>query len=424
MTVGDGDLGDFPEDGGDDDPEADAEDLQPRRPWLPPDDRLWRHPSEMFPAVPVAEPPARAGGHRWPVAVSAGVVGALLATGVVAATGHLSTHSTSGSASGITTAASTPTATVSTSRSGMALPGMMAASASVVAMAQRLDRSLVALEVTYPHGQRRGSGLVYRNDGMIVTTERLLEGATNVTAVSDTGQEVAASIVGEDSVTDVAVVQVDERDLPTIPFDPVDKPQTGELAVAVTTGDREGDIPSVYIGTVREVGEQARLSSGPPLFNAIETDAPLSTDVEGGALLDSTGRVIGITAESTGSQSSTRCFAADASTAKDAADQIISTGRVAHGWLGIEGSDEKASTTGPPGVPPGVEVVTVDQPSPAATAGLQPGDTISSVNMKPVSSVSDLQDDIHLLKPGTTVEFGVWRDNSERVVSAVLGRQP
>lgn len=420
MTVGDGDPGDRPEDTGGDDSEAESEDLLFQRPWLPPDDRLWRHPSEMFP-VTSGDPTARRGGHRWPVAVSAGVVGAMLATGVVAATGHLSTHGNDGAASGITTAVSAPTATVRTSHSSVALSGMMAASASVLAMAQRLDPSMVALEVTSTHGDRRGSGLVYRSDGVIITTQRLIDSATNITVVSDSGQEVAASVVGQDPVTDVAVLRVDEHGLPAVTLDASDPPQPGQLAVAVTTGGREGDLPSIYIGTVRYVDEEVTLSGGSSLFGAIETDAPLSSDVEGGALLDSAGRLVGMTAGSSGSVGNVRCYATDAATAKSAADEIISTGRVAHGWLGVEGSDQPA----PPGAAPsGVQVVAVDKSSPAAAAGVQPGDRISSVDMKPVESVSDLQDDIHLLKPGTTVAVEVWHGNSARVVSAVLADQP
>jgi S1-C subfamily serine protease len=191
------------------------------------------------------------------------------------------------------------------------------------------------------------------------------------------------------------------------------------VAIAVGAADPVGSPPVVTIGTIKAVNEQVRVSGGPPLLDAIDTDAPPGP-APGGALLDESGRVVGITTETTDQGSGAHWLAAPATLVDDAATQLVTKGKVEHAWLGISADDRAPSTSGG-STPSGVQVLTVQSNSPAAAAGVLPRDVIDAVDGQPVPSILDLQGALRLRRPGAPVMLDVVRNGGHWPMHATLG---
>lgn len=417
------DDGEFHEPGDDDFDEQ-------SRPWLPPEDRLWRHPSELSSSgTPVGGSSRswrRAIAERhWPLAVSAGVVGAFLATGLMAATGHLGTGA---SRTRTTYARTTATSTgarsftpVSVAPGSAADRGTLGAAPSVAQMAERVLPAMVTLEVASQNGGRRGAGLIVRDDGMILTTYRLATGSSSITAVTSKGVEETASVVGEDPSGDLALLHVDATGLPTVDFGQSSSLHLGELTVSVALPQKAGSANSVFLGTVDGLNRQFALDAGPPLLDAIETDAPPHGSIDGGPLLDSQGQVVGITSGTLGSGSNAHSVATPADLDTQVAAQLMATGHADYAWLGVDAQDQQAPPGATTGAPAGAKVVSVVPNSPATVAGLKAGDVITSINSHPVGSVLDLQGAVHMMEPGTPVQIVAYRDGAAHLLQTTLG---
>jgi S1-C subfamily serine protease len=423
MTV---ESGDFDDDH--DGPES-SED-PPTRPWLPPDDRLWRHPSELrssgAPGGSIPDPQTRArrllGGGLWTRALLGGVVGALVATGIVtgvdwAGPARTASHVGNGGQTGnpLTTAADVVPA--SGAPPAQNHPSI-SAGPSLMGMVAKVAPSIVAVDVATGKGHVRGSGLVFRNDGMILTVARLLAGAVGISVITSSGQQETASVVGEDAEDGVAVLRVGQQ-LPSLSLTESLLPAPGQVAIAVGATEPAGSAPAVAIGTIRGVNRQVRMNDGPPLLDAIDTDAPAGP-TPGGALLDQSGKVVGITTETSDDGGGAHWLAAPAAVVDDAADQLVTTGKVVHAWLGIS-ADDRVSPSSGGGTPAGVQVLTVQSNSPASAAGLAPQDVIDAVDGQPVPSILDLQGALRLRRPGAPVVLDVVRNGGHWPMRATLG---
>jgi S1-C subfamily serine protease len=280
--------------------------------------------------------------------------------------------------------------------------------------------SIVTVDVASGTGHVRGSGVVFRSDGMVLTVARLLAGAVGIRVITSSGQEETASVVGEDADDGVAVLRVG-RQLPSVSL-ATPEPATGQVAIAVGATDPVGSPPAVTIGTIRGVNEQVRVSGGPPLLDAIDTDAPAGP-APGGALLDQSGRVVGITTQTSDDGGGAHWLAAPAALVDDDADQLVTRGKVVHAWLGISADDRVPSTSGGGSAPPGVQVLSVQSNSPAATAGLVPQDIIDAVDGQPVPSILDLQGALRLRRPGAPIMLDVVRNGGHWPMHATLGSE-
>jgi S1-C subfamily serine protease len=354
----------------------------------------------------------------------AGAATAASVTGLALVGVHLSSG---GSTPALTTGFHT--ASVKASDPSISTPERTATSvavgASIMALVSRVAPALVSIRAHAAGGDRRGTGIVYASDGIVVTTDHLVDGASSISATTSAGQEEAAALVGEDRSTDVAVVRIPGHDLTVAPFSASSTtPFDGSLTMAVLTDETSGTDPVVYLGTVRGVDEQVATPDGPPLLDMIETDAPVSGDVAGGALLDSRGSVIGITSAVTGAGQSKRCLATPAHLLLGSVRQLLTTGQVAHSWLGIEGRPVDTPSSPPPRSSSGVQVVSVATASPAASSGIEVGDTISSVDNRPVSSMLDVEGDLHEHSPGDQVTVGVLRNSQPLIMEAKLSAAP
>jgi S1-C subfamily serine protease len=254
---------------------------------------------------------------------------------------------------------------------------------------------------------------------MVLTVARLLAGAVSISVISSSGREDTASLVGEDASDNVAVLRAGNQ-LPSLSLAPSPPPSTGQVAIAVGTSEPVGSPPAVTIGTIRAINRQVPVNGAPPLLDAIDTDAPPGP-APGGALLDQSGRVVGITTETTDDGGGAHWLAAPAALVDDAAEQLVTQGKVVHAWLGVSADDHAPSTKDGGTGPAGVQVLTVQSNSPAAAAGLLPQDIIDSVDGQPVPSILDLQGALRLRRPGAPVMLDVVRNGGHWPMRATLG---
>jgi S1-C subfamily serine protease len=389
------------------------------RPPPAPDDRLWRHPSELSwaaPATAVVDPTPRPP-RLWGVALTSGLTGAVLALGVVALVGGLGDDVTQRTVERVP--ADDVVSLASDARDG------------VPALAARVSPSVVRLDVTTASTTASGSGVVLRDDGTIVTNAHVVQGAREVMIVLADGTGVPGRVVGADRLTDVAVVVADDVHrgatawVPAV-FGSADRVEVGELAVAIGSPLGLAGGPSVTVGVVSGLGRRVA-AEGLVLHDLIQTDAPIGEGSSGGALCDGAGVVVGITTALSTSDAVADGlgFAIPADVATAVAEQLLD-GDVDHPWLGIEGADLAPTEASVPGVAGmgGVRVVSVDEGGPAAAAGLQADDVVIAFGGARIASMSDLVVALRDHRPGDVVEVEVRRGTDDVVVDVVLGERP
>jgi len=383
-------AGDF-----DDSPEEE----EPLRPPLPLEDRLWRHPSELGSANPSLHLDPVAVRRRWLTtepsrasAWTAGIVGALLATGLVVLGTHLATAITGGTVQDEARPTLT-TASASVTARGAA-PALAPSLARAVA---RAGASVAAVDTTRDGTSVHGLGLVVRSDGMILVPAEAVDGASAIlVTLADDDNPYVGTLVGLDRASGLAVVHVNAvTALPVAPFTTT-SPRRGELAIALTApGGADDDLATVRAPDGAGAGLVDAMSLGLP------PDAPL-----GSTIVDGRGEVVGMLA---GPDSAVPSWLELA-----VAAQLMHTGRVRHGWLGVTVQ----------GAADGAEVVAVAPDSAAAAAGLQPGDVIEAIDGHAVGSTAVLLGRLYALRPHVAVLLRVERAGRARSVHALLEDRP
>ena len=292
--------------------------------------------------------------------------------------------------------------------------------------------------------QALGSGFVIDRQGHILTNAHVVVGASKVqVGFGGTGAKTyKATVVGLDKTTDIAVLKVD---LPASALRPLTLGDSNDVHVGdpvVAIGNPLGETQTVTSGIVSAVQRQiSSLAKNQDIYGAIQTDAAINHGNSGGPLLDAHGQVIGITSQilSSGSDGGSIGigFAIPIDTAKQVADQIITTGHAQHTYLGIEGVPLTSGLAKALNIPSshGVLVAQVTTGSPAAKAGIRGGNTtatisgqtyvlggdvIVSLNGHSITTFSNLAEPIQGMSPGTTVTLGVLRDGKLRNVKVVL----
>ena len=373
----------------------------------PPDDRLWRHPSEVSGAAPPRPLRARS---SWTLALLSGMVGALLAAGAVAvAMGDRRevTHEV--------VERSTPPA-----------PGASTGAGSVVDIAQRARPAIVQIRVSGAQGEGSGSGVVFRSDGHLLTNFHVVDGADSVKVVMANGRELTGAVVGVDRDSDIAVVKVTGGPYPVATLGSATELKVGQQAIAIGSPLGLAGGPSVTVGVVSALHRQVDSRTGPDLLDMIQTDAPISPGSSGGALLDGAGNVIGITTAIAVSEVGAEGlgFATPIDLARLSADQIIATGRVVHVWLGVEGTDLDSSTAADLDIDGGALVGRVVKDGPADKAGLAVRDVIIGIDGQAVANMGTLVVALRSHKPGDVVVLDVVRDRTHRTMRAALSAKP
>ncbi len=283
-----------------------------------------------------------------------------------------------------------------------------------------------------------GSGVIYDNQGHILTNNHVVSGAQNLLVTLPDGRSFPAKLVGADTQTDLAVVQISAPDLPVAQLGDSSQLQVGDWVVAIGNALALPGGPTVSVGVVSALGrsvqepvDQSTGQAGPLLFDLIQTDAPINPGNSGGALVNLNGQVIGINTlvagqAEPGVQAQGIGFAISMSTAKPIADEIVATGHVVHPFMGIQYQPLNASVAAQMGIneTQGVLITDVVSGSPADDAGLQPDDIITAIDNQPLKQDSDLAEIINQHKPGDTVTLAVDRGGREVSLKLTLGTAP
>src|SRR5438132_3891518 len=272
--------------------------------------------------------------------------------------------------------------------------------------------------------QGAGSGVIVRPDGYILTNNHVVQDATTIKVTLTGGKTLTGKTVGRDPLADLAVIKVDSRDpLPAARLGSSGALQVGQLAIAI--GNPFGLGSTVTTGVVSALNRNIELPSL-VVENLIQTSAAINPGNCGGALLDSSGAVIGInTAIIPNAQGIG--FAIPSDVARVEMEQLIANGRVIRPWVGVVYGGEVDPQSGRAynlGTEHGVLVRQVEPSGPAARAGVKPGDIITAVNRDRVDSWNDFVRDIVTKKIGETITLSIVRDHAPRTLSVTLAERP
>jgi S1-C subfamily serine protease len=284
-------------------------------------------------------------------------------------------------------------------------------------------------DVPLPPAQERieqgtGSGFILSTDGRIITNAHVVEGASTVRVTLKDGRTFEGRVLGTDNVTDVAAVKIESADLPTVVLGRSDELIPGQWAIAI--GNPLGLDNTVTAGIISATGRSSNDVGIPDRrVRFIQTDAAINPGNSGGPLLNDRGEVIGInTAIRADAQG--LGFAIPIETASRIADQLFQNGKAEHPYLGIQMVDltpelkdqlnQQKSLGVTLATDRGVLVLQVMGDSPAAAAGLQPGDVILKVNNVAVASAADVQEQVENSEVGELVAVEVQRGEDTEVV--------
>ena len=276
-----------------------------------------------------------------------------------------------------------------------------------------------------------GSGVLVSDKGYILTNQHVVEAADEIEVALADARRAKARVVGSDPDTDLAVLKIDLKNLPTITFGQSEQARVGDIVLAI--GNPFGVGQAVTQGIISALG---RSHLGINTFeNFIQTDAAINPGNSGGALVDASGNLLGINTaiytpagnrpQETGFTVGIG-FAIPSSLAKQVMEQIIENGTVTRGWVGIGVQDitpEIIESLRLPQVD-GALITEVVNGSPADKAGIKPGDVLVGVENKAVTDYSSSLSLIAALKPGTTATLKVRRDKNELALKVSVGTRP
>jgi serine protease DegQ len=297
------------------------------------------------------------------------------------------------------------------------------ASADIPDIVDRVQPSVV----TVLTDSGSGSGVVYDDEGTVITNEHVVRGAEQVRLAFADGEQRPARVVAVDPVVDLAVLETDRIDLPPAEFDTA-LPQVGALAVVIGSplGFEQTVTAGIISGLHRSIPGSARTTAS--LVDLIQTDAPISPGNSGGALVDADGEVVGISEAyiPPAAGAVDIGFAIPAATVVDVVEELRADGRADHAFLGLQPSTLTPQTAGRLGVSVdgGVVVLAVTPKGPAARSGVEPGDVITELDGQELTSAEALLAALRDVEPGDTLELNVVRDGEERRVRVTAAARP
>lgn len=400
----------------------DPHDDEPVRPPLPPDDRLWRHPSEMARA-PLASPPSGAVPDRSRSRLA--LAGALLCSALAVSLGLFWLNQQDGSRH-------STALDVGLSPTSTAVPSTVTAAVGkwVSNLSSRYADTIVGVDVYRGSSMSQGSGIVVGRE-TILSSSVLLGSSKSAVVVTRDGRRFEATLEGEDPDLGLALLHVNAPDMKPIHFS-THSLAVGELVVTLSPPRKYDGEPEVSVGALQEIGHPVMVGSRTLLDMAV-VDAPLPSSGEGGLLLDQDGRVVGFDVLRDPVKKD-MTVAAPASVVENDISQIENQGLVVHGWLGVGAlSAQPAESPSAPGTPStsdtrnqkvrpaGVQVGGVADPSPASQSGVEPGDVIVAVSGTPTSTVPMLEQIVRLSPPGTKLNLSIWRNGHVLSLPVTLG---
>jgi S1-C subfamily serine protease len=358
---------------------------------LPPDDRIWRHPSEMSADSSAAATLT----HSWGTAAFSAVGGALAVGALWFAVGNDGSRLVTERVS-LTPVQSIAPQIVDTGDWGR----VVTASARDGTVSVRSSSTNAAV----------AGGFAYRDDGYLLTSARAVDGAPSLIVVDSDGVAHDARLVGTDTLTDVSVLHVGQA-TGVVVVGTGDPLEAGDvLAIVDPAGDAEAT-------TVTDTTANISTTDGDLLLGLVQLDTELGTIPAGSPVVDGTGAVVGMTT-STDPTAAAAMLPIDI--ARQVAGELIDEGVVSHAWLGVTARDVAADELGP-GRPPGAMVTSLTSAGPAALSGASPDDVIVAVGSTPVDSVAAMVSALRYHQPGDTIDLVVDRGSETVWLTAVLG---
>ncbi|MBL8350640.1 MAG: Do family serine endopeptidase [Burkholderiaceae bacterium] len=290
--------------------------------------------------------------------------------------------------------------------------------------AQRFFRNLPGWRGMAPEAQPfkgQGSGFIVAADGLVLTNAHVVKDAKEVTVRLADRREFAAKVLGSDAATDIAVLRIDAQGLPVVHLGDPKTLQVGDPVLAI--GAPYGLEQTATAGIVSAKGRSLPGDAAVPF---IQTDAAVNPGNSGGPLFDAAGNVVGINAQiysrSGGFQGVS--FAIPVDVAMRVGQQIVATGAAQHARLGVSVQDLTQPLAESFGLsrPDGALVAQVEARSPAAAAGLKPGDVILRIDGEPVAQAGALSARIAQALPGDKVQLSLWRSQKPQDLTVTLGR--
>jgi serine protease Do len=273
--------------------------------------------------------------------------------------------------------------------------------------------------------QSEGSGFIVRPDGYIFTNYHVVEGADQIEVRLKDGRELPARIIGTDEKTDIAVIKIDAKDLPVAQLGDSDAVRVGQFAFAIGAPFKL-DYTFTY-GVISGKGRSKLIATGGySISDYIQTDASINPGNSGGPLCDIDGKVIGMNALINGLNRGLG-FAIPINMVKEVGGQLIAGRKIVRAWLGIRietlGDDPSIRDLFK-GLDRGVVVRTIEADAPAYKSDLRPFDVITEVDGAPVTTDSQLQQEILKKKVGQKVELTVWRKGQTLKIPVTTGELP
>ncbi len=268
-----------------------------------------------------------------------------------------------------------------------------------------------------------GSGFFVSDDGYLLTNHHVVDGADSITVRLSDRREFSAEIVGTDARSDLALLKVDEKGLPTASFGDSDDLRVGQWVLAI--GSPFGLDYSVTAGIVSAIGRSIPTERGENYVPFIQTDVAINPGNSGGPLFNLDGEVIGINSQiyTRSGGSIGLSFAIPSAVALDVMRQLKDQGRVSRGWLGVSIQEVDLSLAESFGLdkPQGALISQLEVDGPAERAGLEVGDIILEFNGEPIDTSSELPHVVGLTRPGSTAEVKVLRDRRTRTIDVEIG---
>ncbi|HWJ64927.1 MAG TPA: S1C family serine protease [Acidimicrobiales bacterium] len=380
-------------------------------PPLPPEDRLWRHPSELAGGIPApaawpaATPPAPHRGSRALVALaSAGLAGALVAVGVMWFTRPTRVVVEQGE----------PVAAQSSAVAAFA-PAVPSET-----LARRIAPSLVQVEAAHGDTWTAGTGIRLDDDGTIAVATPLVDGASSVMVTDHDGDRVRAKTAGADAATGITVLVVDSAGGTPVSADAVPA-RAGQPVAVIGAASASPDGATgqrVVTASVSAIG--VRTTVDPiVLHDAVQLDRSVPGDATGGVVVDADGALVGIVLDGSGPEDLAVVVPADDALA--AARGLRADGAVRRAWLGVRAVDLSPAAAELMDVKGGAQLTMVQDGSPAASAGLRKGDVITAVDDHAIGDASDLVLALRRWKPGERVVVTWHRGTDDGRTPVTLG---